>query len=298
MKGLSKYLFMVIFWHISLYAFSATYLYELYLHNEYYSEPPGFPNKIVVAPIISLFSGNGDQWDENRISGGLVETVRFVHDHTWIELIAAFGEERVTYNHEGKEGKQSRFGWDDFLIDIGHNFIDKSGKKQLLIHWLIGIPLKKGITLAELEQPLWGTRTYATGPVIDIAYDFIRNNAEDLFVGLIGRFLHRFKRTYEPILPANAFLNPGNLMNLLALIHYRYYSHNIEAGYVYTLYNRISYQFVDHKEFFPSEKYNNFYIDYFYFYEKLSLGFEIGVVKTFGKPYNGTSIFGLVAWYF
>ena len=293
-----KYIYLCILWTTSCAGFSATYFYELYLHNEYYAEPPGFPSKIVASPIIASFSGSGEQWKENRFSAGLVEAVRLTHNHSWIEFIAAFGKEHVSYNHQGIRGKKSRFGWDDFLIDIGHNFLDETGKKQLLVHWLTGIPTTKKISSAEVEGPLWGTRSFATGPVVEVVYEFIRSNAEDLFIGLVTRFLHRFKHSYEPILPPNAFLNPGNALDVLTLFHYRYYGQNFEMGYVHTLYNNISYKFPDHTEHLPSERYNSIYLDYFYFYEKLSLGFECNISKTFGKPYDGFTIYGLIAWYF
>ena len=195
-------------------------------------------------------------------------------------------------------GKQSHFGSDDFLIDIGHNFLDESGKKQLLLHWLTGIPLYKKVTLAEIEEPLFGTRTYATGPVLEFAYDFIRNTAQDFFIGFIGRFLHRFKRSYEPILPPGTFLNPGDAIDLLAMVHYRYYGHNIEFGYVPTFYFDIAYQFPTYIQRLPSEQYHTIYGEYYYFWEQQSMGFEIALAKTFGKPYEGTTLFGLIEWYF
>lgn len=299
MSSLKHYLFLVMMInHLSCIAFSNTYFYQLYLHNEYYSEPPGFPSKLTFSPIITWLSGAGVDWKEKRLSAGFVETVRLAYDHSWLELIAGFGKEKVQYNHEGTIGKQSRWGWDDFLIDVGHNFIDESGKKQFLVHWLIGIPLINKVTLAEIEQPLVGTRTFGTGPVLELAYDFVRDKSEDLFVGLLVRFIHSFKRRYEPILPPDAFLIPGNFMNILALIHYRYYEHNLEAGYVYTTYNNMSYQFPGYRTPLPSQEYKSIYIDYFYFHEDLSLGFELGIVQTFGQPYNETSLFGLIAWYF
>lgn len=282
------------------YGFSATYFYQLYLHNEYYSEPPGFPNRISVAPIITSLQGAGDNWKEKRFSAGLVESVRLVHDQNWIELIFGFGKENVRFSQLDSNEKEhaSRAGLDDFLIDIGHNFLDESGKKQLLIHLLAGIPLHWNITEHDIHQPLWGTRTYAIGPVIELAYDFRRSEAEDLFVGAICRFLHRFPRAYDPILPPDAEYHPGNLLNLLGLIHYRYYSHNFEGGYVYTQYSSMANKYGFQIERLPSNRYHNLFIDYFYFYEPRSLGFEIGIVKTWGTPYHGVSVFGLAAWYF
>ncbi len=293
--------FIIILWTASCAGFSATYYYQLYLHNEYYAEPPGFPSKIVIAPIVASFSGNGtpsDQWKETRFLGGIIEALRLVHNHTWIEFIAAFGKENVRFSHKGVFGRESRAGWDDFLIDVGHNFLDASGKKQLLVHWLTGVPLTRKVTLAEVESPLWGIRTIATGPVIEFAYDFIRNPAQDLFLGIIARFLHLFKRTYEPILPSDAFFHPGNALDILALFHYRYEAQNIEIGYIYTRYNNISYQFHDHTQHLPSERYNSFYGDYFYFSEEKSMSFEINIAKTFGDPFSGITIYGSVAYYF
>lgn len=288
----------ILLWNASCAGFSATYFYELYLHNEYYAQPPGFPSKLVISPIVASFSGNGDQWHENRFSAGLIEALRLTHNHSWIEFIAAFGKERVHLDQQGTIINESRFGMDDFLIDIGHNFLDATGKKQLLVHWLTGIPLTKKVSLAEVNQPLWGTRTYATGPVIEGVYEFVRSEADDIFIGLIARFLHRFERRYTPILPANAFLHPGNTLDILALFHYRHYTQNIEAGYVFSRYSKISYEFPDHIQRFSTERYDSFYLDYFYYYAPRSMGFEINITKTIGAPYNGITLYGLIAWYF
>jgi hypothetical protein len=294
-----KFFFLIIlFWNAFCPGFSATYFYQLYLHNEYYAQPPGFPSKVLVAPIVASFSGHRDNWKEDRFSGGIIEAVRFAHNHTWIEFLAAFGKEHVRFTHQGVFGRKSHFGGDDFLIDFGHNFLDETGKKQLLLHWLTGFPLTRRVTVDEVEQPLWGTRTFATGPVIEFVYGFIRSKEQDLFVGIIGRFLHRFKRHYEPILPSNALYHPGNTTDILVLIHNRCYGHNIEFGYVYALLNHTSYQFVDHTQPLPSDHTNAVYIDYSYYSEETSMGFEFNLTKTFGKPFKGIVFYGLVAWYF
>jgi hypothetical protein len=279
--------------------FSDTYFYELYLHNEYYSEPPGFPSKFVISPIISSFINKGYQSWEKRFSFGVVGSLRLTHDHAWIEFIAALGQEHVRFNHQGKIGKKSRFGGDDFLIDIGYNFLlDEKGKLQLLLHWLTGIPTKWQVTLAEIEEPLFGTRTFATGPVIEFAYDFIRTIERDVFIGFIGRILHRFKRTYQPIIPPNASFNPGNAIDIVSLFHYRYYGHNVEFGYVYTADTDLSYRFPNHLERLPSDKFNSIYFEYFYYHNRLAMLFEIGMVKTFGKTTEGIAFWGLIEWYF
>ncbi len=298
MKYSMKLFWFLLFWQLSSVGFSASYFYDLYIHNEYYAEPPGFPSKLVILPLVASFSGKGDQWHENRLAGGIVGAVRFVHDHTWIEFVTAYGKEKMKFNHLGQFGKASRAGWDDFIIDFGHNFLDKTGKKQLLLHWLIGIPLIQKVTLEEVQSPLWGTRTYATGPVIEFAYDFIRNYAQDFFFGIIGRFLHRYERSYEPILPRGTFFHPGNALDILILLHNRYYEHNVEIGYVYTHYNHISLEAPTGITRLPSERYNSFYVDYFYYYEKRSLGFEVNITKTFGKPFEGITVFSALTWYF
>lgn len=288
----------MLIWHTSSTAFSAAYYYELYIHNEYFAEPPGFPSKFVLAPFFSSFSINNKVIKEDRFSAGLIAALRLTHHHTWIELITAFGKEHVRIKELETFNKKSRSGLDDFLIDIGHNFLDATGKKQLLVHWLTGIPLTKKVSLIEINQPLWGTRMYATGPVVEAIYDFVRNEEYDIFIGLIARFLHRFKRHYTPILPPDALLNPGNSLDVLALVHYRHYDQNIEVGYVYSKFDHASYRFIDHIQHLPTERYYSLYADYFYYYEPQSMGFEINMAKTFGKPYEGYTIFGSITWYF
>jgi hypothetical protein len=282
MRNFKQYLFWImIFSPLSCLALSAAYYYELYIHNEYKAEPPGLPKKFILSPIIGSFSGGRrGQWHEHRFAAGLIEALRLTYGHTWIEFITAIGKERVRLNQQGIISKKSRFGMDDFLIDIGHNILDETGKKQLLLHWLTGIPLAKKVTLAEVNQPLWGTRTYATGPVIEGVYEFIRSEEYDIFVGLIARFLHRFKRHYIPILPADAFFRPGNTLDILALFHYRYNEQNIEFGYIFSRYNHAAYQFPDQTQPLLSEQY------------------KINISKTWGKPYHGVTVFGTLSIYF
>ncbi len=124
----------LLIWHTSSIAFSAAYYYELYIHNEYFAEPPGFPSKFILSPIFSSFSIDNNVIQEDRFAGGLIAALRLTHNHTWIELITAIGKERVRLNELETISKKSRSGMDDFLIDIGHNFLDATGKKQLLVH--------------------------------------------------------------------------------------------------------------------------------------------------------------------
>lgn len=279
--------------------FSNTYFYELYLHTEYYNEPPGFPSKFALTPLISSFANKNCRSLEKRFSAGVIGSLRLAHHHAWIEFIAALGEERIRFNHQGRLGKLSRFGGDDFLIDIGYNFLlDKKGKIQLLLHWLTGIPTQWKVTLAEIEEPLFGTRTLATGPVIEFAYDFVRNEEQDFFIGVICRFLHQFKRSYQPILPPNVLFNPGNSLNVLSSLHYRYYGHHIEFGYVYILLSNPSYLFPRRIEQFPSEKSNLIYFNYAYYHDQLSMSFEAGIANVWGKTSDGIVAWGTLAWYF
>ena len=98
-------------WSTCSIGFSATYFYELYLHNEYYAEPPGFPGKLAGGPIIASFYGEGNQWHENRFSASIVESLRLVKNNTWIEFIAAYGKEHVHYDQAGIIDRASHKGW-------------------------------------------------------------------------------------------------------------------------------------------------------------------------------------------
>lgn len=298
-KVIQHSLWLALFCSATCIGFSASYFYQLYLHNEYYAEPPGFPSKVALNPIIASFSASSaDQWHEDRFAAGLIQSLRFSNNTTWIEFITAYGKEHTHLNYQQTDYKHTRRGWDDFLIDIGHNFLDETGKKQFMFHWLFGIPIAHKVTLAEIEQPLWGTRTFTTGPIVEVAYDFVRNIAEDLFVGALARFLHSFKRHYEPILPANAYLYPGRSIDFLALLHYRYYAFNIEFGYIYTTIYDSKYRFVDHIQKLPGQHYNCGYIDLFYYIQNAAMSIEVNVSKIWGKPYDGYTLYFSVAKYF
>lgn len=180
-------IFLMMFSQLS-YATSGVYLFELYLHNEYYAQPPGFPSKFSLVPTVASIHRTNANANEHRIFASVLETVRLTYKQLWIEFFTNIGKEQLTVNCGDNCYKKSRAGFDDFLIDLGYNFLlDQKGKVQLLPHFIIGIPTFWKVTPLEVEDPLLGSRAITIGPAIECAYDFIRTKEQDIFFGSIFR---------------------------------------------------------------------------------------------------------------
>lgn len=280
-------------------ATSSVYSFELYLHNEYFSQPPGFPSKISVVPNITLIEHKTTVGKEHRLFTNLLEAVRLTYKHWWIELFTSIGKEYLTLTCEHGCYKKSRTGFDDFLVDAGYNFLlDKKGKVQLLPHVLVGIPTFWKITQLEQDDPLLGTRTFALGGSLEAVYDFKRSIKHDIFFGFIFRFIHRFDRKYNPVLPPDNIFVPGNITDYLLLFHYRVFQHNIEFGYNITYLSDRAIKSPRATLYQPSTILHTVYGYYALYLERLSSLLEIGLIGTISKKTKAVTPYMLFGWYF
>lgn len=280
-------------------ATSSVYSFELYLHNEYYSQPPGFPNKITIVPNISVINRTTRNGKEHRLFTNILEAIRLTYKHLWIELFTSIGTEQLTFTSKDISYKKSRTGFDDFLIDMGYNFLfDDDGKVQFMPHIIVGIPTFWNITLAEQEDPLMGTRTYALGGSLEVVYDFERSVKYDIFFGLIFRCIHRFDRKYFPVLPENSFFSPGNFIDSLVLFHYRWFQHNIECGYNTTYLSDRAIKYPLSTCYQPSEILHTLYGYYAIFIEELSMLFEFGLIATANTNIKAITPYAVCGFYF
>ncbi len=296
-----RYVFLIltIIFHSSCQATTEVYDYELYPHTVYVADPTGFPNEFVLAPTVSQFCQQSDTRFEERLWGGVIGTLRLVREPWWIECITAYATERLRFKDTGIHGKLSRTGFDDFLIDCGGNFfLDEEGKVQLSLHFLTGIPLFKRVIREEVEQPLVGTRTFNIGPAVDFTYEFIRSEKVELFAAVIARVLHRFSRKYTPIFPPEARFSPGNVTDLVFLMHYRNGSHNVEAGYNPTFITNQSLDFPLFKQKIPSVNLSSFYALYTYYIQNPAMSVQAGFNYTFNRAIKQPTWFFLITWYF
>lgn len=280
-------------------AITQVYDYELYPHTVYYAEPTGFPSEWVLVPTFTQSSQKALGRFEERFWGGILGSLRLVQEPFWIECMTSYGTEKLRFRDNGITGNQSRTGFDDFLIDSGANlFLDEKGKVQLSLHLITGIPLFKRVTSQEVIQPLMGSRFFNVGPAVDFTFEFIRTIPHELFATFIARLLHRFPRKYTPILPPSARYAPGNMTDLVFLLHYRYRAHNIEFGYNPTFITNQSYNFPSHKQKLPTIKFTSVYGLYSYYSRELSMAFEGLVSYTFNRAYKDVTCSFLIIWFF
>ncbi len=279
-------------------AISPVYLYELYLHNEFYAEPAGLPNKVNFAPMVSSINELYPRGFGKRFFSGAVASLRLTHNSMWIELFAAAGKEQLHSRHNQVHGQRSRTGFDDFLIDCGYNTaFDQENKAQLIIHTLVGIPTFKYIALGEIEQPLLGTRSFRVGGSLEFAYHFVRTKEQEAVFGFIARVLHQFPRKYS-LVPSKGRYCDGNTTDLLGLVQYRYFGHHVEAGYDATIITNRAYRFPSYTKRIPSVFLPSVYGLYSYYAEQLSIGFETVLIWGFSSKIKEITWFGVVSYYF
>lgn len=173
---------------------------------------------------------------DKRLTLGSLLNLRYSFSKAWwIEASTGLENEHVkstgTLNFD-----QSRFGADDIIISGGYNlFPDRNA--QIVFYGLAGLPTRLSVTPQEVEDTFVGTRFFSIGAGSEFSYGFI-NTLEKGFVGIFqNRFLHFFKRSWQPILPSGGKIQPGNVIDLLFALRYRKTLNSFEVGYNPTFFN-------------------------------------------------------------
>jgi len=167
---------------------------------------------------------------EKSIIGGSLFNFRYISDKLWW-LEATTGIERETAKYKGSLNfKDSRSGFDDIILSGGYNIIPTE-KTQLVFYGLAGFPTKTKVTSLESLDTLVGTRFFSLGIGSEVSYSFIKSLEQSL-VGIAQvRFVHFFDRSWSPILPVGSKIQPGNVTDLLFILHYRKKKNMFEVGY-------------------------------------------------------------------
>lgn len=137
--------------------------------------------------------------EKRRIEGGLL----FAH---YVTPRLFWGEITIGVEHEKIETcgtktiQDSVTGLDDIVITIGKNKL--LGKDtQLSSYVLAGFPTRRKITVSDSIDPLIGTRTFGIGVGTEVSHCFFDSGVATFNARLQGRFLHFFKRSWDPVLP-------------------------------------------------------------------------------------------------
>lgn len=172
---------------------------------------------------------NVDVFDKSLIAG-LLFNVRYTRSKTWwIEASTGYEKERVEVCGTDNFTNSER-GFDDLVFAYGRNFFP-SENSQFTVYAINGIPTTKIVNAKEKFDTLVGTRFYSIGAGYELSYAFV-NNKKNSFVGIFqNRLVHFFQRKFYPVLPCNAFLEPGNVTDMLFTLQYRLKRNILEVGY-------------------------------------------------------------------
>lgn len=168
---------------------------------------------------------------ETRLTVGSLFNIRYhPTNHWWGEVTT--GIENEFLKSEGTlDLKTSRFGLDDLVFSAGYNFFFPKGKAQFVPYMITGFPLNQKLTIQDAQDPLVGTRFYNFGVGSEISYSFIQSLPRSLSIFFQNRFIRFFRRSWEPILPVGAKIDPGNVIDILFAGRYRSFFNIFEVGY-------------------------------------------------------------------
>ncbi len=193
-------------------------------------------------------------------AGAIFNLYAMTQHHWWAELTTGLETQKV--KAEGTSNfKNSKTGWDDIILTIGKNFFTDS-KTQIATYVLAGFPIGKTVTPLESLGVLVGSRLFGLGAGAEFSYAFMQS-AERSFIGLLqARFVHFFSRSWFPILPIDARLQPGNMTDLFLIAQYRVKKNIVEIGYNPTFFTNQAALFKEGKVVNPNFSRNSFYANY------------------------------------
>ena len=167
---------------------------------------------------------------EKRTAGASLLNLRYVPSkHWWFEVTTGIETDHGTFTGSDPF-RASRVGIDDIVFSGGYrHFIGKKG--QVVGYGLVGFPTRRKVTLQDRYGPLVGTRLHAVGLGIEGSYSFFSEIRRSCAAIIQGRFIHGFNRSWFPVLPKGAEIQPGNGTDLLFTLQFRERRTIIEAGY-------------------------------------------------------------------
>lgn len=207
---------------------------------------------------------------EKSIMGGSIFNFRYVSDKLWW-LEATTGIEKETAQYRGSLNfKNSRSGFDDIILSGGYNIIPTE-KTQLVFYGLAGFPTKTKLTSLESVDTLVGSRFFSLGIGSEFSYSFI-SSLEQSLIGIAQvRFIHFFDRSWSPVLPVGSKIQPGNVTDLLFILHYRKKKNMFEVGYNPTFLTNHAVIINDQTNKYPNFVRQSFYFTYSRLFKELPL---------------------------
>ena len=173
---------------------------------------------------------------EKRRAGGSLLNLRYIPSkHWWFEATTAIETDHGTFTGSDPF-HASRTGLDDLVFSGGYrHFLGK--KVQLVGYGLVGIPTRRRVELQDRHTPFVGTRFFNIGIGGEASYSFVSKLRRSFATITQLRFIHGFNRSWFPILPKNARIQPGNGTDILLSLQFRERRTIIETGYNATIFS-------------------------------------------------------------
>lgn len=238
----------------------------------------------IVAPLT-----HQDVYEKTFLAGPIFN-IRFLAPHDWwLELTTGL-ENQTDHTCGTQTFKNSRTGFDDIVLTAGKNFFFYDDKGQVSLYAIGGFPTKYQVTAQETYETLVGTRFFGLGAGGEISYTFIRSLKQALAAIVQARCVHFFDRTWYPILPCGAKIQPGNLTDLFMILQYRHKVNIFEVGYNPTFFTNQAALLPTEKITSPNFARNSFYANFIHVFKKslllkkpggIGTGFNISRSKMF-----------------
>lgn len=167
---------------------------------------------------------------DKRSGFGSVFNLRYVPTPAWW-LEATTAVQKETSKTTGTSTEYAcRSAFDDVVISGGYNSF-LSERTQLSWYGLAGFPTTTDVSLVERNERLVGTRFFAVGGGFEGSYSFIMSQQKTLVGILQLRAIHFFTREWETLFGPGSKIQPGQTIDLLLSLRYRYGFTSFEAGY-------------------------------------------------------------------
>lgn len=170
-----------------------------------------------------------------RFGGGAILNLRCIPSkYWWAEATTAVHKEHLR-SCGSRHLCASRGGFDDVVLATGRNWFYKDDL-QLGLYGLAGFPTTWKASSFDAQEGLVGTRFYALGGGGELSYSFI-STEQKTFAGILQiRAIHFFNREWETILGPGGEIQPGNIIDTLFALRYRYKRTVLETGYNATIF--------------------------------------------------------------
>lgn len=208
--------------------------------------------------------------EEKLVALGAIFNLRVVTPKFWwAELTTGIENQKVTSTGTNPF-RISGTGMDDIILSAGKNFF-VSDEIQVALYGLAGFPVKQDVSIEETQTTLVGTRFYGLGVGMELSYAFLRSLKRSVVGILQERFVHFFDRSWYPIFPRDAKIQPGNITDIFVILQYQEMMNVFEVGYNPTFFMNQAAIFQTGTVRSPNFVRNSFYVNYMYLFRGLPL---------------------------